>query len=200
MPITGNPEKVAREAVQGELSKAKSSVMEAKEAADKLVKDAYESGLKNAERKLRDGIAKAEEQLKSLISVLDLEMKSRLAEVKNKYIDQVLFEAKKRMKEEKKGAEWYKNYMEKVIKTIASETEGKMLIKVAREDLELARRLLEKYGMGKLELAGEYPDIIGGVIAETPDQATRLDYSLDLLFKMEDYRLRSSASHTLFKE
>jgi V/A-type H+-transporting ATPase subunit E len=200
MPITGNPEKVASEAVKEELDKAKVSVAEAKEAAVKLVNDAYESGLRKAERSLSDEISKAEEQLKSLISVLDLELKSKLAEAKNKYIDEVLAEAKKTLREEKAGAPWYKEYMEKVIKAIAEEAPDKMIIKVASEDAELVGTLIAMYGGGKLELSGEFADIIGGAIAETPDGSTRLDYSLDLLFKMEEYRLRSAASRALFKE
>ena len=200
MPITGNPEKVASEAVKGELEKAKAAVKEAREAAEKLVNDAYEKSLNKAERSLKDEIARAEEQLKSLMSVLDLELKSKLAEAKNKYIDEVLEEAKKRLKQEKQGADWYKDYMERVIKAIAEEAPGKMLVKVAEEDAQLASSLISKYGVGKLELAGEYVDIIGGAIAETPDGSTKLDYSLDLLFKMEEYRLRSAASRALFKE
>ncbi|MCE4620668.1 MAG: V-type ATP synthase subunit E [Desulfurococcales archaeon] len=200
MPITGNPEKVASEAVKGELEKAKAAVKEAREAAEKLVNDAYEKSLNKAERSLRDEIARAEEQLKSLMSVLDLELKSKLAEAKNKYIDEVLEEAMRRLKQEKQGADWYKEYMERVIKAIAEEAPGKMLVKVAEEDAQLASSLISKYGGGKLELAGEYIDIIGGAIAETPDGSTKLDYSLDLLFKMEEYRLRSAASRALFKE
>ncbi len=162
--------------------------------------DAYEKSLNKAERSLRDEIARAEEQLKSLMSVLDLELKSKLAEAKNKYIDEVLEEAKKRLKQEKQGADWYKDYMERVIKAIAEEAPGKMLVKVAEEDAQLASSLISKYGGGKLELAGEYISIIGGAIAETPDGSTKLDYSLDLLFKMEEYKLRSAASRALFKE
>ncbi len=200
MPISGDPEKVSREAVSGELAKAKDIVLEAREAAEKLVKDAYESSLKEAERKLREGLARADEQLKSLLSVLDLELKSKLSSEKNKYIDSVLLEAKKRIREEKKNADWYQSYMEKVIRAVASEAEGEMLVKVAEEDKDLAKQLIKKFGGKKLRLSSEYASIIGGVIAESPDGSTRLDYSLDLLFKMEDYRLRSAASRALFKE
>ena len=200
MPITGNPEKVAREAVKGELEKAKTTILEARNAAEKLVEDAYHTTLHNALRQLKEEISKGEEQLKSLLSVLDLEMKSKLSETKNKYINEVLEEAKKRIKQEKIAAPWYTEYMEKVVKTIVSEAPGKMILKVSKEDANLAKSLIEKYGAGKLELSREYAEIIGGAIAETPDGATRLDYSLDLLFKMEDYKLRSAASRALFKE
>ncbi|MEB3807175.1 MAG: hypothetical protein GSR73_06645 [Desulfurococcales archaeon] len=200
MAITGNPEKVAREAVERELEKAIKQLSEAKAAAEKLINDSYTSNLREAEKKLKEEFARAEEQLKSLISVLELELKSKVSEAKNKYIDEVLEKARAKIKEAKRGADWYNNYMENIIKKLSGEVEGEMMVLTAPEDRELVQDLIEKYGGGKLKLSEDTVDILGGVIAVSPDGSTRVDYSLDLLVKMEEYRLRGVASKVLFKE
>lgn len=200
MAISGNPEKVAREAVKRELEKAEKNLEEAKNASIKLLKDAYQESLREAEKNLREEFSRAEEQLKSLASVLELELKSKAAEAKNKYLDTVLAKAKEEIKRKKAEGEWYRAYMEKVIKTLSEEAESKLIVQVAPEDRELARELIEKYGGGRLTLSDEPADILGGAIASTPDGASRVDYSLDLIIKMEDYRLRGVASKVLFKE
>ncbi|MCE4600873.1 MAG: hypothetical protein F7C38_04830 [Desulfurococcales archaeon] len=200
MAITGNPEKVAREAVERELEKAIKQLSEAKAAAEKLIRDSYTSNLREAEKKLKEEFARAEEQLKSLISVLELELKSKVSEAKNKYIDEVLEKAKARIKEAKRGADWYNSYMENIIKKLSGEVESEMMVLTAPEDRELVQGLLEKYGGGKLKLSEDAVDILGGIIAVSPDGSTRVDYSLDLLVKMEEYRLRGVASKVLFKE
>lgn len=200
MSISGNPEKVASEAIARELEKAMKQLEEARQASVNLVNDAYHTSLREAEKRLREEFARAEEQLKSLISVLELELKSKVSSAKNEYLDAVLEKAKERIKALKADGDWYKNYLENVIKRLAAETEGKMIVQVASEDYELAKSLVDKYGNVKLELSSEPASILGGVIASSPDGTSRVDYSLDLLIQMEEYRLRGVASKVLFKE
>lgn len=200
MSISGNPEKVAREAIARELEKANKQLEEAKQASVNLVKDAYQTSLREADKKLREEFARAEEQLKSLVSVLELELKSKVSSAKNEYLDMVLEKAKEKIRGLKSEGDWYKNYLESVIKRLAAETETKMIVQVASEDFELAKSLIDKYGNGKLELSSEPASILGGVIASSPDGTSKVDYSLDLLIQMEEYRLRGVASKVLFKE
>lgn len=200
MSITGDSERVAREAIARELEKAKKQLEEAKQASLNLLRDAYRESLREAERKLREEFARADEQLRSLVSVLELELRSKVSSAKNEYLDSVLEKAKEKVRSMKGEGDWYGRYMEKVVKRVAEEAESKLIVKVAEEDVELAKSLIEKYGNSKLELSSEPADIIGGIIAYTPDGSSKVDYSLDLLIKMEEYRLRGAASKVLFKD
>ncbi len=197
--IYGDPHAVAEKAVERELEKSVKALDEARDAARKLIKDAYDKSLYEAERRLRDEYARAEEQLRSLISILELELKSKVADVRTRYIDEVIARAKERIREEKKGADWYRSYMERVLGEIAREAEGEMIVYVAEEDRGLAEEILSRLG-GNLRLADEPANIIGGAVAASPDGSTRIDYSLDLLISMEEHRLRGAASKILFKE
>lgn len=200
MSISGNPEKVAGEAVAREIEKAKAQLEEARQASLSLVRDAYQSSLREAERRLREEWAKAEEQFKSLVSVLELELKSKASSAKNEYIDRAIELAVQRVREAKREGDWYEKYMEGVVKRVAAEAGEGMTLYVAGEDYSLAEKLVKAYGRGKLRLSRDPAPILGGVIASSPDGSSRLDYSLDLLIKMEEYRLRSVASKVLFKE
>jgi len=197
LKIVGDPEKVAREAAEREKSQAVSVVEEAKEAALKLLREAYEKKLAEAEKKVRDEVSKAEEQLKSLVSVLELELRNRVAEVETRYVDEAIRRALEEVRRRKQGADWYRAYMRRVIERITREAPGEMIVHVAPEDVELAKSIIEEVGGGKLRL-GDPVEIVGGAIAESPDGSVRLDYSLDLLVKMEEYRLRSVAAKVLF--
>jgi len=197
LKIAGDPEKVAREAVEREKAQAVSVVEEAKAAALKLLKEAYEKKLSEAEKKIREEVSRAEEQLKSLVSVLELELKNRVAEVETRYVDEALRRALEELRKRKQGADWYRAYMRRVLERIAREAPGEMIVRVAPEDVDLARELLGEVGEGRLRL-GDPISIVGGAVAESPDGSVRLDYSLDLLVKMEEYRLRSVAAKVLF--
>jgi len=200
VPVAGDPEAVAREVVQREAEKAFRALEEAREAARRLVADAYEKKLYEAEKKVQEEVARAEEQLRSLVSIKELELKSKVSEVKTKYVDEAIRRALERIREEKKGADWYRRFMERVLTIIAEESGGeKMIVRVAPEDRGLAEEIIRGKGL-PLELAPEPADIVGGAIGESPDGSTRLDYSLDLLVKMEEYRLRGVAAKILFKE
>ncbi len=199
MSIAGDPEAVAREAVEREKAQALAVLEEARAAAGKLVDEAYEKSLYEAEKSVREAVQRAEEQLKSLVSVLDLELKSRVSRVKTRFVEEAIRRALEEVRRRKKGAEWYEKYMEAVLARIARESEGEMIVRVAEDDVDLASRLLEKLGDPRLRL-GDPVGIIGGAVAESPDGSVRLDYSLDLLVKMEEHRLRGVAARVLFKE
>jgi len=200
MPVAGDPEAVAREIVSREAEKAYKALEEALEAARRLVADAYEKKLYEAEKKVRDEVARAEEQLKSLISIKELELKSRVSEVKTRYVEEAIRRALERIREEKKGAEWYRRFMERVLTLIAEEAGGEtMIVRVAPEDRDLAGEIIRSKNL-PLRLSDEPAQIVGGAIGESPDGSTKVDYSLDLLVKMEEYRLRGVAAKILFKE
>ena len=199
LKIVGDPEKTAREAVEREKEQALAALDEARRAALRLVDDAYEKSLYEAERRVRDEVQRAEEQLKSLVSVLELQLKSRVAEVKTRYVDEAIRRALEELRKRKVGADWYEAYLESVIRRIAEESEGEMLVRVAPEDRDLASRILERLGVARLRL-GDPVEIVGGAIGESPDGSVRLDYSLDLLVKMESHRLRGVAAAVLFRE
>ena len=200
MPVAGNPEAVAREVVEREAEKAYKALDEAREAALSLLRDAYEKKLYEAEKRVREEVSRAEEQLRSQVSIKELELKSKVSEVKTRYVDEAIRQALERVRQEKQGADWYRAFMEKILGIIAGEAgEEGMIVRVAPEDRALAEEIISRLGL-PLRVSGDPADIVGGAIGESPDGSTRLDYSLDLLVKMEEYRLRGVAARILFKE
>ena len=199
MKIYGDPEKVARIIVDREKSSAKNVVDDAYKASLKLVEDAYKKAVAQGLRRVEDEYQRLEELLSSKRSSLELELRNRIAEVKSKYINEVLSRALDEIAR-MKGEEWYKRFMETVLRKIVDEAAGqeKVIVKVAGDDIDLARTILEKLAPGNVELSNEPAPIRGGAIGESEDGSLRLDYSLDLLVAMNESRLRLIASKALF--
>ena len=199
MKVAGDPKEVAGKAVERESEAMEKLLSEARQAALNLLRDSYEKSLYEAEKGLRDYVSRAEEQLRSLVSSLELELKTRVAEAKSKYVEEAIRRALEEVRRAKAGAEWYRVYMERVLEAIASQAGGEgMIVRVAPEDVDLARGIIEAKGLSRLRL-GDPVDITGGAIGVSPDGSVTLDYSLDLLVRMEEHRLRGVAARALFK-
>ncbi len=200
MKIAGDSKEVAGKAVEREAEAIEKLLGEARQAALNLLRDSYEKSLYEAERSLRDYVSRAEEQLRSLVSSLELELKTRVSEAKSKYVEEAIKRALEEVKKIKAGAEWYRKYMEGVIEAIAEQAgEGGMAVRVAPEDVDLARGIIEEKGLGGKLRLGDPVEITGGAIGVSPDGSVTLDYSLDLLVRMEEHRLRGVAARALFK-
>jgi V/A-type H+-transporting ATPase subunit E len=195
----GDAGRLASEAMKDDVSKSLRLLSEASEASLKLLEDSYKRGLEEAERRLSEEFSNLNERVKSLKSKLDFELRSRVAEKRNKFIEAVLAEVKRRLREAK-AEDWYKAYMESVFKTLALEARelGVLKVMVAPEDVELATSIASRYPE-LLEVSKEPVNIIGGVIAETRDGSIRLDYSLDLIISRNEARLRYIALKTLIE-
>jgi V/A-type H+-transporting ATPase subunit E len=195
----GDAGRLASEAMKDDVSKSLRLLSEASEASLKLLEDSYKRGLEEAERRLSEEFSNLNERVKSLKSKLDFELRSRIAEKRNKFIEAVLAEVKRRLREAK-AEDWYKAYMESVFKTLAVEARelGVLKVMVAPEDVELATSIASRYPE-LLEVSKEPVNIIGGVIAETRDGSIRLDYSLDLIISRNEARLRYIALKTLIE-
>jgi V/A-type H+-transporting ATPase subunit E len=195
----GDAGRLASEAMKDDVSKSLRLLSEASEASLKLLEDSYKRGLEEAERRLSEEFSNLNERVKSLKSKLDFELRSRVAEKRNKFIEAVLAEVKRRLREAK-AEDWYKAYMESVFKTLALEARelGVLKVMVAPEDVELATSIASRYPE-LLKVSKEPVNIIGGVIAETRDGSIRLDYSLDLIISRNEARLRYIALKTLIE-
>jgi len=195
----GDAEKLALEAMREDLGKSLKLLTEASEASLKLLEDSYRRGLEEAERRLLEEFSSLNERVRSLRSKLEFELRSRVSEKRNEFIEAVLAEAKRRLKEAKSG-DWYRRYMETVFKIIAGEARevGPLKVMVAEDDRRLAEELVAQY-RDLLTIAEKPADIIGGVIAESPDGSIRLDYSLDLMISRNEARLRHVALKALIE-
>lgn len=197
--LRGDAEKLALEAMSDDLAKSLKLLSEAYDASLKLLEDSYKRGLSDAERRLLEEFSNLNERIRSLKSKLEFELRSRVAERRNEFIEAVLAEVRRRLREAKKG-EWYRLYMERVFKILESEARevGPLRVMVAEDDRELARTLASQYPE-LLSLAEEPADVIGGVIAESRDGSIRLDYSLDLIISRNEARLRHAALKALIE-
>jgi V/A-type H+-transporting ATPase subunit E len=97
-----------------------------------------------------------------------------------------------------KHEEWYEKYLEKTLLQVSEEGYEELIIKTSPDDINKVKSLISKLRLRGLKVSKEPVDIIGGIMAETPDGSVRLDYSLDLLLKMNEHRLMSTASKALF--
>ncbi len=197
--LIGDPRKTAEAAVKPELARSEKVLGEARERAAKLVEEAFEKSLRESEKRLEEAFASAEEQLKSTISGLELEVKSEVSRVKSEYINAVIDEALK-LVAASKGEPWYEAYLEKILLRLRDEGYEELVLRVARDDMDRVQALVAKLGLANMRVSREPADIIGGVIAETPDGSVRLDYSIDLIVKMNIHKLMSTASRNLFLE
>ncbi|MFZ8792660.1 MAG: V-type ATP synthase subunit E [Acidilobaceae archaeon] len=195
----GDAERLASEAMKEDVSKSLKLLSEASEASLKLLEDSYKRGLEEAERRLLEEFSNLNERVKSLKSKLDFELRSRMAEKRNKFIEAVLAEVRKRLKEAK-DEDWYKTYMESVFRALAVEARelGALKVMVAPEDLDLAKSIASRYPE-LLKVSREPVDIIGGVIAESQDGTVKLDYSLDLIISRNEAKLRYIALKALIE-
>jgi V/A-type H+-transporting ATPase subunit E len=182
-----------------DVSKSLKLLSEASEASLKLLEDSYKRGLEEAERRLLEEFSNLNERVKSLKSKLDFELRSRMAEKRNKFIEAVLAEVRRRLKEAK-DEDWYKTYMESVFRALAVEARelGALKVMVAPEDLDLAKSIASRYPE-LLKVSREPVDIIGGVIAESQDGTVKLDYSLDLIISRNEAKLRYIALKALIE-
>jgi V/A-type H+-transporting ATPase subunit E len=195
----GDAERLASESMKEDVSKSLKLLSEASEASLKLLEDSYKRGLEEAERRLLEEFSNLNERVKSLKSKLDFELRSRMAEKRNKFIEAVLAEVRRRLKEAK-DEDWYKTYMESVFRALAVEARelGALKVMVAPEDLDLAKSIASRYPE-LLKVSREPVDIIGGVIAESQDGTVKLDYSLDLIISRNEAKLRYIALKALIE-
>ncbi len=196
--LYGDPARVGEEAARAELEKALRELEEAYKAAQALLDDKRRQLLRSAVERAMEAYLQALERLRSEESKRELQLRTRVAEEKNKYLDEVIRRAMKRIKAEKAGAEWYERYMRRVLEAAAAEASehGGFIVSVAAEDLELARKIAE--GLEGIEVSSEPADILGGIIARSRDGSVTLDYTLDFLIREAESRLRSIASKILF--
>jgi len=197
--LYGDAEKLALRVVEGEQSKALEEVDEAYKEARRLLEEKMRDVLRKSLDKLREGYMAAEERVKSAAARAEIEVRTFASEERDKYISEVMDEVVEKIKREKIGAPWYEAYMRRVMESLAAEAAeaGKLIVRVAAEDLDLARRLAAEVG-GNLEVSGEPAGILGGAIASTPDGSVTLDYSLDLVLRDLQPYLRGVASRILF--
>ena len=197
--LVGDPRKTAEAAVKPELARSEKVLAEARERAVRLVEEAFEKSLRESEKRLEEALSNAEEQLKSTISGLELEVKSEISRVKSEYINAVIEEALK-LVASSKNEPWYEAYLERILLKLRDEGYPELVLRVARDDVDRVRALIARLGLANMRVSREPVDIIGGVIAETPDGSVRLDYSVDLIVKMNLHKLMSVASRNLFLE
>ncbi|MCE4601580.1 MAG: V-type ATP synthase subunit E [Desulfurococcales archaeon] len=201
MRIYGDPEALARAIVEREEKNAQSVIDESYQAALKIIEDAYKRALADALRKIEDEYQRLVEALTSKRSSLELELRNRVAEVKSKYIDEAISKAVDAVVASK-NEEWYPRFMRRVLERIAEEARrhDRVIVKVAKDDLELARGILQTLHARNIILSPEPAPIKGGAIAESEDGSIRIDYSLDLILSLNEAKLRLAASRALFRE
>ncbi|MEB3860922.1 MAG: V-type ATP synthase subunit E [Desulfurococcales archaeon] len=201
MRIYGDPEALARTVVEREAKNAESVIDESYQAALKIIEDAYKKALAEALRRIDDEYQRLVEAIMSKRSSLELELRNRVAEVKSKYIDEAISRAVEAIIASK-NEEWYTMFMRRVLEKIAEEAQkyDRVIVKVARDDLEMARGILQTLPAGNIVLSPEPAPIKGGAIAESEDGSIRIDYSLDLILSLNEAKLRLAASRALFGE
>ncbi len=195
----GDPEKLASEVIAGERGKALEELEEAYKEGLRLLEEKLREVMRKSLDRLREGYTIAEERVKSAAARAEIELKTFASERRDKYIARVMEAVRERLKREKVGAPWYESYMRRLFERLAEESRetGRLIVRVAVEDIELASRLASEVG-GDLEVSREPADIIGGAVASTPDGSVTLDYSLDLLLRDLQPFLRGVASRVLF--
>ena len=202
MRIVGDPLKLGRAAAERAFRGSSALLKEALEASFKLIRETYEKALRDALRELEEEFSRAEEYLRSKTASMELELRTRLSELKARFIDEAISRALKEVKREKVGAEWYESYIKATLLKLKSEAQalGGLKLKVAPEDRRLVESIIEaEPELGKLfRIEGEAEGMLGGVVAESADGRVRIDYSLDLVIKAIEPRLRGVASRVLF--
>jgi vacuolar-type H+-ATPase subunit E/Vma4 len=198
--MQGDPAKLAAEVVSGEREEALSQLREAYEAGLRLLEQKLGEVLRSSLQRLRDEYMIAEERVKSARARAEIELKTFSSAVKDRHVEEVLEEARERLRAMKAGADWYEAFMRRVFESLASEAReaGELVVRVAPEDLDLARRLAGELGGGLLEVSSEPAPILGGAVASTRDGSAILDYSLDLMLRDMEPLLRGVASRALF--
>jgi V/A-type H+-transporting ATPase subunit E len=194
--ISGNPEKLANEAIKRALESYDSLLKDAEGAAEKLITSSYSE----AERRLRSTIeskaAELEEKLRSDQAAADLQVRFREEEVKSKAIDDVIDEVMSRLRRDR--GEWYIKYVQSALRDLEAEAKdhGGFVVMANRDDRELVAGLLKD--LKDLELSDESVNIVGGIIAVSKDGSVRVDYSIDQFISENLPSLRGVASRALF--
>ncbi len=199
MKLLGDPKRLGEESVMEEFKSAKGVLDEALSAAIKLVEDAYRKALKEAESMIEDEYSRITERLSSKKSSLDLELKNRVALEKSKYIDEVIEKAIERIRG-MKGENWYREFLKEIVSRINSEMgDRKVILSASADDIDRLKEIVKETGLDDRMIVSQTPiGIIGGVVAESEDGSERLDYSLDLIIRNNETRIRALIARILF--
>ncbi len=200
MKLLGDPRKLGEESVLDEFKQAKGVLDESLEAAIRLIEDAYEKSLREAESRIEEEYSRIKERLSSRKSALELELKNRVALEKSRYIDEAIEKALERIRGEKESS-WYLDFLRSVIVRIASEVGWrKIILSSSEDDIERLKSIIEEENLGgRISVSPTPASIIGGVIAENEDGSERVDYSLDLIIRNNETRIRALAARILFE-
>ncbi|MEN2999720.1 MAG: V-type ATP synthase subunit E family protein [Acidilobaceae archaeon] len=195
--ISGDPEKLAREAAREEQERSAKILEEAYETSRRLLEESFKKGLAEGERRLAEEFSLLEEQLKSLRSRLEYEMRSKLAERRNEMVEEVMERALQMFKGMKREA-WYEQFLRRSVERVLAEVgrAEEVELRASEEDLELVRKIASSYGV---RVSPEPIKIIGGIVAEVRGGELRLDLSIDLFLSRNDARLRNLALKALLE-
>ncbi len=198
--LYGDPEKLARKALEPSYEEAVRLLEEAFEASKRLINEALENSLKEAEKSVMSKAETLRERLAGFRSKMDLEVKSAVAKEKNEYASSVIEEAISRFREAKKRSEAYKGFLERTLRSVMEEASGQNVVVLASsDDMETIKEIVEKLGVINVSV---HPDdrILGGFIAEIRGAGVKLDYTINNILTTEDARLRRVAIRALFGE
>jgi vacuolar-type H+-ATPase subunit E/Vma4 len=133
-----------------------------------------------SEEQIRRLEAEAQRQLERRLSVdgdrlrgeASLELRTRVLAARRQWLDRTFQEARKRLEQRCSSAE-YGELLPRLVREAAAAVGGQGILRVAREDLELARRAVRELGLD-FEVRGEEGPR-GTVVASSSDELRRAD-------------------------
>ena len=199
--VKGDAEAFARAIAETEFESYRSRIEEAYKAALKMIEEARRAEEVKAEREIASELSRAEEKLRSVESSLQLQLKSERAALINEWVEKVIMEALNRIvRERREKAEWYVNFMKKLVERLKEEVpaeNGGLVVRVAQGDEKLVEDMLSEAGLsGRVRLGGT-AEMLGGLIVEDPEGTFVLDYRLDLLIENLKPIIRSRVAKLL---
>lgn len=197
--IYGDPERLAREAVEPVRRESLRLLEEALGAARRIVEEAVEGEAERASRELEQRYEQLRERLASVKARLDLEMRKAVEGEKNRYAEEAIGRALEEFRRRKHEMPEYREFMRRALERVAAEAGGETVaVRVAPEDRALAEELAARVAPGRISVDEEPAEIVGGLVALLRGGEVRLDLSLDRILAAEEARLRRAALRALF--
>ncbi len=200
--LSGNPEAVAKKAVEKLRDSIDSKMREALDAAIRILDSARIRALERVEREVSQILREAEEKVHAERAVRETEIRVAELNARNEWIERAVREALKRLRGAL-GEEEYTAFLRDMLRRAAESLKAMDISEGVVYPTEPDRDIVEKLVATEklpvtLRVADRSVEGLGGFIVASPDETTRLDYRLESVLADAIEDARAAAAKQLF--
>ncbi|MDH5815519.1 MAG: V-type ATP synthase subunit E family protein [Candidatus Nezhaarchaeota archaeon] len=212
MSLAGDLEKLTSIIIERAKDEAKNIIAKAREKGEEIVKSAVEEAKRKAEMEALEIMRRRREEAlnrrRSEIAKARADAYRRLLDHKERLIEKVVEETKKRLQEIVESKEYERALVEMLKEAVKVLGGGAIEVKLNKRDAKLglnladiAKEIARELGEPvELRLASEPGDFMGGLVAKSLKVEIEVDYTIEGILERKWRKLRSEIAKMLFSE